>query len=347
MKDPLISICIPTYYNRASYLKESISSVLGQTYPDFELIILNDGSTDNTSEIIKAFQDPRIRYLENENHLGYIASINKGASLAKGDWIMFLSDDDVLLPEALATLAKTVFESQIKEIGLVVPQTININSAGKTISVPKLQLNGKEYLVLKPKEFIPNYTLYGKKIQSKYRFNTCFPSTLFKKQVFIEMGGSCPLVPVAHDLLIAAKICLKYPVVVIDQPLIKYRVHENPGVSSGLSRQGKFLTEYLNYLNLLFDFVEKQNIEFGYNFKQYCFDSLIKYLFAVDGGLARLGMRYQAPYSKRLKKIIEYVCFGISQKKGLFLSPSFYGAVLISLLPQKLLFKIARFYKKI
>ncbi len=343
----MISVCIPTYYNRASLLKESIRSVLEQSFPDFELIILNDGSTDNTEETVETFQDSRIKYLENERNLGYIASINKLAQLAKADWVMFLSDDDILLPDCLQTMNKTILENENKEIGFVVPQTVNISSKGKTIFTPKLQLENKDYLVLNPKEFIFNYTLCGRKVLGQYRFNTCFPGTLFKKQIFLERGGSCPALPVAHDLFISAKICLKYPVIVIDKPLIKYRSQQDRGVSSNLSRQGEFLNEYLNYLNLLFDFIEKEDLKFDYDFKKYCFDSLVKYLFAVNGGLVKLGARFAGSYQGRLKKIREYIRFGIKQNKKLFFCPGFYISILASLLPQKLLILTAKLVKRI
>ena len=342
--NPFISICLPTY-NRAFFLKESIKSVLEQKYSCSELIIINDGSSDNTEEVIKSFKGKRIRYLKNEKNLGYISSINKATAQVKGDWIMHLSDDDLLLPDALKLLAKAISENQNKQIGFVVPQTININSKGKVISIPKSQLDNKEYLILEPKEFIPNYTLYGKKIREKYRFNTCFPATLFNKKTFIKMGMSCPQLPVAHDLLIAAKICLKYPIIVIDKPSIKYRIHESWG--SGLNQRGEFLEEYLRYLNLLFDFVKNEKIKFDYDFEKYCCHSLINYLFSLDGGLIRLAARYQGPYQERLKRISQYIRFGLSKEKNQFFRPAFYFSILASLLPQKLLLKIGQWQRKI
>ena len=99
-QEPLVSIIIPTY-NRSSYLKEAIESVLSQTYTHFELIIVDDGSTDNTEEVIRQFNDTRIIYIKkpNEGHPG--KTRNAGLRIAQGDFIAFLDDDDKWLPEKL------------------------------------------------------------------------------------------------------------------------------------------------------------------------------------------------------------------------------------------------------
>lgn len=95
---PLISIIIPTY-NSAKYVEESIDSVLNQNYTNWECLVIDDGSTDNTKEIISGFlKDKRIRYHYQSNS-GLSASRNYGLSLAKGDYIQFLDSDDVIFPD--------------------------------------------------------------------------------------------------------------------------------------------------------------------------------------------------------------------------------------------------------
>ena len=88
------SIIVPTY-NREKYIIKCIDSVLDQTYDNFEVIIIDDGSTDNTENLVKKYQDKRIKYFKNENHgIGY--SRNFGINKAKGDYIFFLDSDDYL-----------------------------------------------------------------------------------------------------------------------------------------------------------------------------------------------------------------------------------------------------------
>lgn len=100
MKD-LVSIIMPSY-NTAKYICETINSVLAQTYSNWELIIVDDCSTDNTDEIVVSFlEDKRIRYLKNEKNSGAAVSRNKALKEAKGRWIAFLDSDDLWLPEKL------------------------------------------------------------------------------------------------------------------------------------------------------------------------------------------------------------------------------------------------------
>lgn len=93
-----VSVVLPAY-NAELYLKESIDSILAQTFTDFELIVLNDGSIDRTEEIILSYQDARIVYVKNERNLGLIGTLNKGLALAKGEYIARMDADDISLPE--------------------------------------------------------------------------------------------------------------------------------------------------------------------------------------------------------------------------------------------------------
>ncbi len=97
---PLISVLLPVY-NSALYLREAIDSILTQSYPHFELLIINDGSTDESESIIKSYQDIRINYFKNDGNQGLIYTLNKGISLAKGAYIARMDGDDIALPKRL------------------------------------------------------------------------------------------------------------------------------------------------------------------------------------------------------------------------------------------------------
>ncbi|MCL6471333.1 MAG: glycosyltransferase [Firmicutes bacterium] len=92
----MISVIMPVY-NREKFLSDAIKSILNQTYKNFELIIVNDGSTDNSEDIILSFTDPRIKYIKQENG-GVAAARNKGLDNAQGDFILFHDSDDISLP---------------------------------------------------------------------------------------------------------------------------------------------------------------------------------------------------------------------------------------------------------
>lgn len=101
---PKISVIIPLY-NKETIIERSLQSVLSQDYDDFEVILVNDGSTDRSMEIVRNIQDPRIVLIEQENG-GPSKARNTGVMHAKGEWVLFLDADDELLPNALHVFAK-------------------------------------------------------------------------------------------------------------------------------------------------------------------------------------------------------------------------------------------------
>jgi glycosyltransferase involved in cell wall biosynthesis len=96
----LVSVVMPVY-NGALYLREAIDSILSQTHTNLELIIINDGSTDDSEEIIRSYDDPRIRYILNEKNCGICVTLNKGLDVAQGKYIARMDCDDISLPERL------------------------------------------------------------------------------------------------------------------------------------------------------------------------------------------------------------------------------------------------------
>lgn len=110
----LVSVIMPSY-NTAKYIAESIESVIGQTYPYWELIIVDDCSTDDTDSVVANYlTDTRIRYLKNEKNSGAAISRNYALREAKGKWIAFLDSDDVWLPEKLETQIAFMLENDYK-----------------------------------------------------------------------------------------------------------------------------------------------------------------------------------------------------------------------------------------
>lgn len=126
-KNPTVSVIIPTY-NRAHLVGRAIQSVLNQTYKDFELIIVDDGSTDNTEDIIKKYQkkDERIKYIRRKKNKGGSVARNTGINAAIGEYIAFLDSDDEWLTEKLERQMK-VFKSTSSEVGVVYSGFFRIN----------------------------------------------------------------------------------------------------------------------------------------------------------------------------------------------------------------------------
>ena len=107
LKNPTVSDLMPAY-NAEKYIAESIESILNQTFSDFEFIIINDGSTDNTAKIVREYarRDPRIKFIDNKKNAGLIAVLNQGLDLCVGEYIARMDSDDISLPDRFAEQVK-------------------------------------------------------------------------------------------------------------------------------------------------------------------------------------------------------------------------------------------------
>lgn len=129
---PLVSVVMPVY-NASSFIEESISSILQQTFSDFEFIIINDGSTDNSRNIISSYTDSRIRIIDNEQNLGVIRSLNKGIELARGKYIARMDADDIALSNRFEK--QVAFLESNPDYGLV-GGYMQLHPSGTVVRVP-------------------------------------------------------------------------------------------------------------------------------------------------------------------------------------------------------------------
>ena len=123
--DIIVSVIIPTY-NRGYIISRAINSVLAQTCRDFELIIVDDCSTDNTKEVVSKFDDQRIRYIRHEKNRGVAAALNTGISVCRGEYITFLDDDDEWLPSKIDEQL-VAFKGAPSDVGAVYSEMIDVN----------------------------------------------------------------------------------------------------------------------------------------------------------------------------------------------------------------------------
>lgn len=128
---PKVSVLVPTY-NRSAYLAKALNSILSQTYSDFEIIITDNCSLDDTEAVVASFSDDRIKYLRNEYNVGAVGNYNKALRVAKGEFIHLFSDDDIM-----ADIDNLAFKVDILErypnIGLVHSTIMTIDSNDKIV----------------------------------------------------------------------------------------------------------------------------------------------------------------------------------------------------------------------
>lgn len=126
---PVISVIMPVY-NAGSYLREAIDSILSQTFSDFEFIIINDGSTDGSDQIICSYKDERIRYVRNEGNKGLISSLNRGIDEANGTYIARMDSDDISFPERFE---KQVLFLEKNDVAVLATRVKLIEANGKPL----------------------------------------------------------------------------------------------------------------------------------------------------------------------------------------------------------------------
>lgn len=129
---PAISVCIPTYRG-AAYLRAAIDSVLAQTFTDFELVVIDDNSPDDTAAIVRSYSDARIRYLHNATNLGPEGNWNRCREEARGTYFKLMPQDDLLAPDCLAQQLAAFEQDPDARIALVFGARDVIDDGGKKI----------------------------------------------------------------------------------------------------------------------------------------------------------------------------------------------------------------------
>ncbi len=222
----MISIILPTYNNEKTIF-DSINSILTQNYRDFELIVINDFSTDNTKHIIQSFNDNRIIYLENKKNIGGTKSIMRGIEKAKGNYIARMDGDDVAIPERLEVQLNYLTNNP--DIDLVASNIILFNN-NKVIGHS-------------------NFELYDPKNVNFYLRTFGLPHmTWMAKAEFFRNFKYNPDIIVAQDqdLLLRAKNFCQFRL--LKNPLLFVRIPEKINFKYKLKQEYKLFLAKRNYL---------------------------------------------------------------------------------------------------
>lgn len=239
---PLVSVVIPTH-NAAVYLPETLRSVLQQEFADFEVIVVDDCSTDHTSELLASIGDDRLRYVRlPEGHGGPSKPRNEGVKLARGEFVAFLDSDDIMSPGRLA--AEVELMTSRPSIGMVFTNAVKFSDeTGETLNV---FLDGYEYFngLAKERTLIPFAMVIG----SRHAFEGLFfenyvlsGGVVVPKRVFEDIGLFDENLTNADDWDMWLRIARKYDVGYIDRIGFRYRVRRGSvstrGVTLALNRR--------------------------------------------------------------------------------------------------------------
>ena len=198
---------IVTTYNRGHLLEAAVRSVLEQTAQDLEIIVMDDGSRDNTSEVVRSIPDPRIRYLRNATNRGVAASRNRGIQNARGDHIAFLDDDDRWVPSKI--------EAQLRVLGSAPPEVGGVYSGYLEVDADD-RVVGRECPSAQGDLLAPLLLRNG----------IATSSVLLKRECLEAVGGFDPTVPYCDDHDLWIRVAEKYRWACLSEPLVRYRTHE-------------------------------------------------------------------------------------------------------------------------
>lgn len=232
----MVSVIIPTY-NRAGIIKKSIDSVLSQTYDDLELIIVDDGSTDETKELISSYKDIRIKYYSYKSNKGVVYARNYGMKMASGDYIAFQDSDDIWHKDKLEKQIKAMEEDC---------------SVGFCYSRIQYLLDNNRRVVL------PQYDVDIRSMSGDILGNLLYdnlvacPSLIMKKECYDKIGGYDDLFTALEDYDYAIRLAKEYKALFIDDILVDASMSLGGVSSSGTNylvsscyMLGKYKKDYL------------------------------------------------------------------------------------------------------
>lgn len=202
---PQFSVVIPLY-NKANFIGATLESVLQQTFTDFEIIVIDDGATDNSSAVVQTISDPRLQYIRTENK-GVSAARNHGVSIAKANWVTFLDADDLWKPDFLRVMHNTIEKFPDYH---VFSAAIEKKHANKIVKAAYSTSKNKNHQIVNYFDASMKETII------------CTSSAVFSKAVFDKVGLFDLHLPSGQDTDLWIRIGLEFPVVFTNKILATY-----------------------------------------------------------------------------------------------------------------------------
>lgn len=214
LEQPTLSVVMPNY-NHARFLPEALRAILAQSYRPLEVIVIDDGSTDNSVEVIEDFahEDPLVRLYRNDQNRGPLFSGNRGLEMASGEYVYGAAADDKVLPgffeKSMSLLAR------YPQAGLCSTLSRLIDETGKDKGIVQTPIISKQEFFLSPEEALQTLRQHG----SWTMGNT----SIYRRQALIEAGGFIPELGPFCDGFIQQVIALRYGACFIPEPLAAWR----------------------------------------------------------------------------------------------------------------------------
>jgi glycosyltransferase involved in cell wall biosynthesis len=248
---PRVSVCVPVYNGRA-YIGECLDSVLAQTFDDFELVVSDNCSTDDTGEIVRRYADPRVRLVRNTQNLGLVGNANRCLALARGEYVCIFHHDDVMLPENLAR--KVAVLDAHPAVGFVHSNLVLIDQGGAVLTTQSWAEDSRR-----------DYVESGASVFRRFVMSMPNSSLIFigavlaRKSVYDRLGGFSQDLPHCNDSEMWMRMLLFSDAACLGESLVQYRTY--PSSTSGVwGRYDSFayVKEHHEAVRLLFERYQAQ-----------------------------------------------------------------------------------------
>jgi len=223
-----VTIAMPTY-NRAALLKGALASALAQDYADFQVIVIDNASTDDTEAVVRSFSDPRVAYIRNEANLGCTRNFNRAIELNSSPYLSILMDDDIMLPGFISETARMLDEHPAVAFCFTAPRYVNFDrvslGVNRTHDMPAGVIDGLNYLEL------------------HLNARECWiePSTVMMRRSALSAAGAfdSPHSKHSDDLNLWFRLAARAPIAFIPKELVEVRVHDGQ-LSEAAYRSGGY-----------------------------------------------------------------------------------------------------------
>jgi glycosyltransferase involved in cell wall biosynthesis len=238
---PKLSICIPVY-NGADFIRESIDSVLSQDFQDFELVLVDNQSTDDTLSIIRSYEDDRIKTFINDSNIGMVPNWNKTLEYALGEYIKVLPADDFIYPGCLAKQVRILDEDKEKRISLVSGRRNIIDEKGKLILNRGFTKREKQ---------INGFKAIHKNVRSGGNIIGEGGAVMFRKEILKRTGVFRSDIFYVLDIDLWYRILLYGDLYALSDTVSSFRVSKRSESVQVVNKQRKDLSDFINkiYLN--------------------------------------------------------------------------------------------------
>src|SRR5437899_2875355 len=212
--EPLVSFVVPCY-KLAHLLAECVNSILAQTYGNFEILIMDNCSPDETSEVAASFRDPRVKHVRNDVNIGHLRNFNKGISMASGEYVWLVSADDWIRdPSALAKYVDLMERNP--EVGYIFCRAVEVQGS-REVGVAEWTNCGKQKRIWNGRTFLMRLIQANCIVMS---------SVMVRRECYSKVGLFSLDLPYATDWYLWCVLALHNRVAYLPEPMVSVRHHE-------------------------------------------------------------------------------------------------------------------------